>query len=319
MDKRWRSTCKVLLKQEVGPLSDFSAWLRGNTGGLIHRKSIISGKDVTYFIRGYAENSKFASFEETMDMLGREPLNVNSIKDIDSLFDAVRERAYYAGNEILGNSSYVSRSSSVIDSFYVLESGFVSDSKYVAHSNEIKYCENVFGCEAIAECKYVVKVTNAGHKNNRCLELWKGDNSSDCYYSHNLSNCQECMFSFNLKGGRHSIGNLHLPSDKYLRLKEKLLSEISDKLRCKKRLPSLIGLVGRSELRLPKEARESAKESAVKRAWDPAPVDGALEKTSELLLGQKLHGVSKYEGWFKEHIHKRYHGKSFVSGKAIVY
>ena len=319
LDKRWRSICKVLLHQEVGPLSDFSAWLKENTVELAHRKSAISGKEVTYYIREYAQDSKFASFEEAMDTLGREPLNVNSIKDIDSLFDAVRERAYYAGNEILGNSSYVSRSSSVIDSFYVLESGFVSDSKYVVHSNIVKYSEDAFGCEGIAECKHALKVTNAGHKDNRCFELWRGDNSSDCYYSHNMSNCQECMFSFNLKGGNHCIGNLRLAPDKYLRLKEKLLSEIAEELRGKKRLPTLIELVGKSKSRLPREAEESAKNAAAERAWDSAPLDKALGRTSELLLGQRLDAISKYEGWMKEHIHKRYHGKSFVSSKDIAY
>ena len=59
----------------------------------------------------------------------------------------------------------------------------------------------------------------------------KADFSSDCFYSHGLSSCMECMFSFNLKSKRYVIGNLSLSKDKYYSLKDKLLAEIRERLK----------------------------------------------------------------------------------------
>ena len=57
------------------------------------------------------------------------------------------------------------------------------------------------------------------------------DNSrscSDVYYCHNCEDVTEGMFSFNIKGRRHVIGNAEVPLETYKRVKKSLLEQISE-------------------------------------------------------------------------------------------
>ena len=68
--------------------------------------------------------------------------------------------------------------------------------------------------------------------------------SSDCYYSANCENCSDCMFSFNLRNKRHTVGNVQLPREKYLGLKKKLVGEILGELLPRKRVISIAEILG---------------------------------------------------------------------------
>jgi len=126
LEKKWLDTCKVLFgaaSGEIGSIAKFVPWLTEFNEPLIHRKSSVSGKDVTYVMPEYSEGSKWIGFEEIDYSKKFEPLNINEIKDIDSRVAAVKERIYYAGNVVLGNSGNIERSSNVNDSFYFYECG----------------------------------------------------------------------------------------------------------------------------------------------------------------------------------------------------
>ena len=64
LDRRWRNACKILLKEEVGQLSEFSGWLEGMIDSNRHEKSSISGKDVSLGVKEYAADARFMSFDE---------------------------------------------------------------------------------------------------------------------------------------------------------------------------------------------------------------------------------------------------------------
>jgi hypothetical protein len=70
----------------------------------------------------------------------------------------------------------------------------------------------------------------------RCFEVSDSLDSTDCYFSHNVENCQDCMFCFNVKGKRFAIGNVEMKKEDYLSVKKLVLDEIGARLEKDKKL-----------------------------------------------------------------------------------
>ena len=150
-------------------------------------------------------------------------------------------------------------------------------------------------------------------KATRCLEAWAGDEVADLYYSSYCIGCQDCMFSFNLIGQRHCIGNSPLPKEKYLEVKRRLLERLAGELMSKKRLPSLIGFVppleGKPSVRLAQKAKEKQ---------DMARIEQEFAQTSKLILGSALPGgIDCYSAWLSRNIFEVKKAKSALSGGEI--
>jgi hypothetical protein len=319
LNKQWKSLCKVLLGGEVGELSDYSAWLYEQNGPRTTHHSGISGKPVVYAVPKYSPNSKWASFDE-VDLDAKYPaLSINEIKDIDSIFEAVSERAIYAGNMVLGNSQFVEDSTNITDCFYVLHTVRVAFSKYMAYSSRGGYSEIVFGCYGFGPCRFSIKC-GAAWDVNRGFCINKCDYSSDIYYSHGLTNCQDCMFSFNLKGKRRMIGNLQLEPAKYSELKAKLVAEIREKLKNDKRLPFLFELFAeeKPDYTAIRSVLASAKMPPAKKT-DKSRIERAWSETTKVILGKPLDRLDRYGKWMEEK--SRIHAtpaSSCVSGKPLI-
>ena len=128
LNERWNSTTKLLFGGEVGELSVYQKWLCDmRAEPLSYHKSSISGQPVAYSTSAYDSRSKWMSFDEVDLSKKFEPVQLDDLKDIDSLMQAVGERAYYTGNVVLGNSAHVESSSNVSDSFYVYDSTRIGD------------------------------------------------------------------------------------------------------------------------------------------------------------------------------------------------
>ncbi|MCX6773030.1 MAG: hypothetical protein NTV88_04650, partial [Candidatus Micrarchaeota archaeon] len=210
-------------------------------------KSALSGKTVV--VTGdYELGSKFISGDELegySKLVDKGKLNINSIKDIDSILSALQERFYYSGNDVLGNSSNAVLSNRVVDSTYVYKAHDVFYSKYVAHTYLSKYSEYIFGGHSIGKGTHFAAKAFETYEASR---IWEGVHiylSQDIIYSSNLENCQNCLFSFNLRSKRRCIGNLELPADKFAALKEKLQGEIADTLEAKHTAISVVEIVGK--------------------------------------------------------------------------
>ena len=314
LDRRWRNVCKVLFKEDIGPLSDYAAWLAKNNEPVAHRKSSLSGKDVAYAIGAYPDGAKWIGLDEIDLYRNFKPVGINEMKDIEGLVAALQDRFYYTGNIVLGNSGFVQKSSSISDSFYMHETGKFGDSKYLAYSTLGRLCEDCFGCNGIGESQFCIKSYET-FREKRCFEFWMGQKSSDCYYSHNLAGCTDCMFSFNLKNKRFAVGNLELDAGKYRSIKSGLLSQIAGELERKKGVPSLIDIVGKSAIAKP--ALPKAKEYA-KPANNMKPIEEGFSATFQLLFGAKLAGgIDSYAGWLKRHVRKSEECKSAASGEIV--
>jgi len=318
VSRKWKAAAKVVLGCEVGELSEYVGWLSSIHTLRQVRKSSVSGKDVLFSHSEISDGAAIVALDE-VDFQGKcAPLSINSLKDIDSIIDAMPGRISYAGNVVLGNSRFVDKSTGVLDSNYVYGCDRIGHSKYAAFSTLMSYCENAFGVTGSGNSSFLIR----GGGNmflSRCLEASKCDNCSDLYYCHGLSNCADCMFSFNMKSRRNCIGNLELPRAKYSEMKEKLLSEMRQMLQKGRRLPHLFSLAGSAE------PDYATMESAMKtmprqnrQTTDTAPMEEAFSKATGVVFGVKRKGMDKYGKWLLRHVNPVEKQESCASGARLI-
>ena len=300
LNKAWNSTCRVLFGQETAPLSECREWLREYDQKLRTEKSSLSGKDVTFSLDDYSNNARFAAFNEIDFGKKFEPLSINDIKDMDSIIEAVQERAIYTGNVILGNSSQVQGSNNVIDSHFVLESTTITEAKYLAFCRYTSYSEYCFGLLGAEKDIHCVKCN--GSELKRCFECHMGEVFSDCYYCAKGQNNRECMFSFGLENGAYSIGNTPLPREKYLQIKSKLLSEIAERIKKEKKVFSLLELIEKCSKYGTDARLKFSKEKPLK--FDPSPVQKGFDKAASIIFSQELGPFWDYSAFLYKHTPK---------------
>jgi hypothetical protein len=245
LNSAWKKTCKILLGEEVGELDEFSGYLAKYTDPLCHQKSAISSKDITVSSERFSRGAKFISFDEVSDYeqsMQNLRLNINQIKDIDSIINNLHGHVYYVGNVVLGNSSNTTACHRCIDTNFAFSCQDVYTGKYVAFCTSIRDVEYGFGASGGGNLKFGIK-TQEVFRLARSFETLRSYTSSDLYYCASVEDCSNCMFSFNLKSKSHCIGNLELDKEKYLAIKEKLISEIKDELRTKKSVISMVDIM----------------------------------------------------------------------------
>lgn len=245
LDDSWKQTCSILLRQDIDEVDEYAKYLQRFIEPVKIKKSVISGKDVA-ICEGYQENTRFILGDEIKqyeEKYGKQKLDINEIKDLDSIVEAMEERVCYAGNIRLGTSSGLEKSNRLIDSNSVYRSSDVFYSRYVGYSNLVRYSEYIFGSMCISKTQFGIKNFET-FENMRVMETVRTYLSLDCYYTANLEGCQDCMFSFNLRNKHNCIGNLQLTPHDYKEKREKLLEDIRINLATKKRIPSVLQIVG---------------------------------------------------------------------------
>lgn len=308
----WKLTCKAVLGEEIGDLKDYEEWLKEYVAPIRVEKSAINDEDVYLAIPGYCKRAKFIPFPEVDFRKKYGPLNINEIKDIDSIVEAVRERIYYAGSVVLGTSQSVEKSSNVIDSFYVYNSSKVSDSKYVACSNMVRYGQYLFGYSNSGESRYCIKCS-IDHGNSRCFECHTPVDCQDSYFSTMIKGCADVMFSFGAVGKRYLIGNLELPGEKYLQIKNKLIAEVREILKKDKRIFSVYDLIEQAE-----EPTFKLDVPSTREKGDMAPINRAFSKITSVVLGKSFPDITEYEKFLQRHVAPIIISKSPLSGKKVI-
>jgi len=321
LNRAWKSTCRTVLKGEMGELIEFEDWLKQYMLRPRIEKSASSGKEVYLAVHEYCKDARFIGLDELNFNKKFEPISINQAKDIDSVVEALQDRFLYTGNIVLGKSNFVARSTSIQNSNYVYNSSQVFDSNRIAHSHHTKLNENVFGGEFTGEnTKFCIRVCDT-YNVLRSLEAWNSLNCGDCYYVFGLTGSQECMFSFNLKSRKYCIGNLSLERDKYMSLKDKLLTEVRERLSKEKKLLTLIDLVtGAKDYRKELKSLFKEVESRVdykKEEYDKQKMEKSFEGVSQIILGRKLTDMDSYSSWFLKHIKPLKLPTSVISGRKI--
>ncbi len=317
VNQKWKSTCRILLGEEIGDMEQYASWLDETRPKIIVKKSSLSGHDCIFAVPYYPNDGQFVRFEELDFSQKYSPLDINSIKDLDSLSNAVRERACYAGNIVLGTSQNVEESTGIVDSHYVYKSERFGFSKYIGHSNFATYCEALFAASGCGYSKYCIK-PHGSYSIDRCFDVSRTDYSSDIYLSHGLSNCQHCFFCFNLKGMRHCIGNLALPPDKYKSVKDGLVEQVREELVKHKRVRLLIEIANSSEPDYTQlQALAARTLIPPKEGTNIKPIEEAWAQTSRLLFGRTPGTLSECVGWLSSNTPEIYHCKSVLSQKPV--
>jgi len=245
LSKAWDETCQILLGGQLGDIADYEKYLMKYVEEVQFRKSALSGKKVTTSSPSFCKSAKFISLDEQekYDKMFREvKLNVNEIKDIDSIVSAIREKFYYGGNLISGNSSNFEDCDSCANSRYLHHCNELYDCKFMAYSSVLRFCEYCFGSSGGGETKFCINCYEV-FEQNRCMENFRCYTCNDCFYCATLEQCNNCLFSFNQKNKIDCIGNLQLEKEKFFELKKKLLDEMREELKKKKEIPSILDLM----------------------------------------------------------------------------
>ena len=312
VNRKWKATCRVLLGGEVGELADFADWLYDYNGPRRVEKSIKSGKPVVSYDGRYSKDARWISLDEVDFSAKPVALDINSIKDIDSILRGVSEQVIYAGNINLGNSTGIENSTTVMDSHFIFHSESAWGSKYAAYTSHV-IGECVFGGHCVSN-NFLIRCNTIF--SDRCFEAAKCDLCSGIYYSHGLSACHDCMFSFNLRAKRNCIGNLQLSKEKYAELRQKLVLEMQEKLKATHRLPHVIDLFkGEKPDYAPMRNALSKWKRPAPPKTDKGVIENAFTKTCELIFGIPYKGIDRYADWLKRNTRRFEECKSCATGK----
>jgi hypothetical protein len=286
----------VIFGEPLGELADYEEWLSQLQGKMRVETSSISGKPVYFALNDYCKDAKFLSFDEVKPSAKYEPLNINEIKDIDSILNGLREQFEYTGNRFLGNSNFVESSDIVLDSQFIYNSTNIEQSSYIYSSYMMRRgSKHVFGSGWTANGEFLLRVV-AGIDIHRCFESHFIGESSDLFFCFNCNGCHNMLFSFGQRNKGHLIGNLALPKDKFAELKAKLLSEAFTQLRADKRFPSLFQLVpNKTPTALPKLAASKLEHG------DMRPIEKGFSSTYEVMLKRKPISITALESWLGNH------------------
>ncbi|MCX8194830.1 MAG: hypothetical protein N3G22_01860 [Candidatus Micrarchaeota archaeon] len=320
LNKKWKDTCKIILGGEIGELKDYEKWLSDNLSPrTVYTDS--KGREIVISVPHYGKNSRWISFDEVDFNKRYPPIHISSerIGEIESLLNAVRDRIYYTGNVVLGNSKFVDKSTGIFESYFVYHSERCAYCKYITHTTQATSCEYMFGCNGHGSTSFCIK-TFATMYSSRCFECSKAEYCADCYYSHNLANCQHCFFCFNLKNKRYCIGNLQLSPEKYHEIKNRLLSEMREMLIRDKKLPSLLALCktppqNQKELEI---ILAKMQNKGMAERENAAIIEKAFADTAKLLFGKPYSQIDRYAKWLNQYTARLEDGKSCASGKRIV-
>ncbi|MGV8176239.1 MAG: hypothetical protein ACP5NX_00355 [Candidatus Bilamarchaeaceae archaeon] len=312
LNRAWKSTCKTILGGEVGELDDFRKWLSEPLETDFHAKSAVSGKDIYYAVPYYRKDAKYISLDEVDFNKKFQPLSINEMKDIDSIMEAVKERIRYTGNIILMNSKFVEKSSNVTNSHFIYNSSHIYDSKYAAYVYYLRFSEYVFGTNNDCFSSHLIRGWDT-YKTPRSFEIWSVLNCPDSYYSFGIEDCSNVLFSFNVKGKHHVIGNAEVGPERFKALKEKLLEDIRDEMKAKKKAPSLLELVAKSGSR--KEIPKGLAVDYEELGESKTPMEEAFRKTTKVVLGRELQDMDAYEKWLVKNLKWMTPAKSVMSGK----
>ena len=314
----WKQTMKVLFKKDVGDIDPYEPYLQEMMFQGYTTKDE-QGRIIRTTEPYYCKGSRFIPLSDVDFNKTFEPLDINTIKDMDSIIDALKERLVYTANIMEGNSKFVDLGSNVTDSFYVFNSVDLAQSQYVAYTSRARYAKYFFGVDWGGEGEMVVRSIDF-HKNRRVFEAHACYGSSDVHYSFAVGESQEIMFSFGGRGKRYVIGNRTLNSEKYFKIKSALLEQMQIEMEKNKRLPSLFELVPNHEIHLSKELNDSVRSIKYPKDERNLPViEKAFKMTAKTILGGEIEGnINDYEKWLLENVTLYDKYKSAVSNKNIL-
>jgi hypothetical protein len=126
------------------------------------------------------------------------------------------------------------------------------------------------------------------------------------------------MFSFNMRGKRHLIGNVQLTPEKYAELKAKLTEELANELEKKKRLLNLCEMIPKGKPNKPPSLKPASISSKSNVKEDIRPIEKAFAETSGILFGKQL-DMRTLENYLMENVRRVNSMPSCISNRNVYY
>ncbi|PIT84957.1 hypothetical protein COU37_00335 [Candidatus Micrarchaeota archaeon CG10_big_fil_rev_8_21_14_0_10_45_29] len=250
-EKSFAQTTKILLGAELGSFYDYSKWLSEHVFLPYCAKSKKSGKEVWLapsrdFLGKKFDAARIVSMEEG-EINKENSYSYEDIKDAD--LNSFRTKfcepiALYLGNFRYKTHQNALKSSGTGDCVNVyMGEDVYHGARNIGFCKSMLYCENIFGCREGTNCKYCINCYGSTYL-TRCFEMDSCTKCSDSYFCHNCENLENCLFCFNSKGLHYAIANIEVGKEKYMEIKKKILTEISQKLEKNKKLDISIFNIG---------------------------------------------------------------------------
>ena len=254
IEAAFQKTTQILFGQSLHSLRDYKTYLLRYVGGPVKRKSEVS--DLSVYIPNiqfYTSIKKnFVTLEEALE-IGKRALTKDAATSLTlvNASETLKPIKLFSSDAIEGENSNVQESTVYMNAHHCLGGVFYVYSKYCAYCFWPRESEYVFGCYYLFASKFCIQCHNSVSL-NRCFEVSDSNKCSDCYFCHNCENLTDCMFCFKVKSMRYAIGNVELPREKYLMIKNNLLKDLASRLEKNKSLDlSIYSLSGPSSATVP--------------------------------------------------------------------
>ncbi|MDD5336977.1 MAG: hypothetical protein PHS02_00670 [Candidatus ainarchaeum sp.] len=251
LEKDFARTSQLLLGAALAPMDDYAGWL-GRRVPLPHlTKSALSGKPVWLppppSFRNTLFTTKRAISMEEVEKVSATPFSASDLEGAGladlagRLTEPVR---YLCGNYRYRTYENVEECSGAGDgrNLYRSEDAYLKI-KNVAYSNYTLFCESMFGCHADLHSKFCIHTYNSENV-ARCFEVDGCADSSDLLFCHNCEGMGNALLCFNAKNMHYAVGNVEVGREKYVKIRQKVLAEITAKLVRDKKLELDIYNVG---------------------------------------------------------------------------
>ncbi len=233
IEKGFSLTSKILLGRELKGLGSYENWLWNDVYVKVAtRHSALSGVPV------HVPQVDF------YDVLGENVLEMQeSLKFGENRLDGAQVKSLCLAKAPAFLSSIRFTSPEVVwgenvgsigcasygPSYHCYKSTFCYWAKHNAYSFWPKLCEYVYGCSNVYTCKFSMRCF-MGTFLNRCFETSDCVQCEDCYFSHNLENCSNCLFCFNTKAKHYAVFNKEVGKEAFMKIKQAVLASLADEL-----------------------------------------------------------------------------------------
>ena len=241
IEQGFSETSKVVLGRVLSGIDRYAAWLSHVNPVPYPAASAISGTRVMFAdypcIQSLPKDRLLTQEEalalgESARISGEEAEKFS----LDAAHQFLGKVAYFPperrfeGNRNLIDCSWAANAT---DNYKVIVAGMC---KHCAYCTWPRSSDHLVGCGMVYDSEFSMRCHDSVAL-KRCFEVDLGRGCSDTYFSHNVESTQDAMFCFNTKNLRHAIGNAELDVSAYRKVKQHILSQLSDELEKKKSLP----------------------------------------------------------------------------------
>ena len=231
LEKGFATTYNILLKRQPGSIKEYEKWLTERTIA-VHEAATPFGSqtfvpDSMPVLKDFPK-ARLVTARESAE-LSKLQMPQGSMGSLKGVLAGLGGIAFFTPELCDGqNANLIAcpHAYNVVNAYKGYDAVYAEN---VALSSMALNSKYVYGCRRVLESQFSLKCYNSQYL-NRCLEMDSCNRCTDSYFCYNSEALSECMFCFNMKGARNTIGNTALDKEKYAQVKSALVSQIADEL-----------------------------------------------------------------------------------------